>query len=95
MEETLQSDWIWPILFIAQFFQVFALVMNSKLLRDDRWCLAMANSWAISITQFCFVYIVSQTTDPITTFLVAASGGSLGCGLSHLTYTRYIIKEKS
>ena len=95
MQEILHSNWIWPILFLAQFCQVYALVMNSKLLRDDRWILAMANSWVISITQFCFVFVVSQTADPIATFLVAAVGGSLGCGLSHLTYTRFLLKEKS
>ncbi|CAM0104198.1 holin [Vibrio phage 526E57-1] len=94
MESLLQSVWLWPILFIAQFAQVFALVMNSKLLRDDRWILAMCNSWTISITQFIFVYIVAQAHDVWTTFFVAAIGGSLGCGASHLFYTRFIFKGK-
>ena len=94
MESLLNSHWLWPVLFVAQFAQVFALVMNSKLLRDDRWVLAMLNSWTISVTQFAFVYIVAQTTDVFTTFMVAAVGGSLGCGASHLFYTRYVFKGK-
>lgn len=92
MEALVNSDWIYLVLFLAQFFQVFALVMSSKLLRDDRWILAMCNSWLISITQFIFVYIVAQTNDPITTFFIAALGGSLGCGASHHFYTRIIMK---
>ncbi len=82
------------LVFIAQFFSVFTLVMNSKLLRDDRWVLAMMNSWLISITQFVFILVVSRTDDPVATFFFAASGGSLGCGMSHLFYTRYIMREQ-
>lgn len=81
-------------IFIAQFLSVFALVMNSKLLRDDRWKLAMINSWLISITQFIFVYAVAHGSDMLFTFLFAACGGSLGCGCSHLFYTQFIYKEK-
>ena len=82
------------LVFAAQFSSVFALVMNSKLLRDDRWILAMANSLLISLTQFIFVWVVSSTDDPMGTFLAAAVGGSMGCGASHIFYTRYIFKGK-
>ena len=77
---------------LTQFLSVFALVMNSKLLRDDRWVLAMCNSWFISATQFLFIYVVSRTDDPVITFFSAALGGCLGCGASRLFYTRYIMK---
>ena len=80
------------IVMLAQFFAVSALVMNSKLLRDDRWILAMCNSWFISITQFVFIYTVANTDDPVRVFLFAAFGGSVGCGVSHLVYTRWIMK---
>jgi hypothetical protein len=80
-------------IFAAQFFSVFALVMGSKLLRDDRWVLAMMNSWLISITQFLFVYLVSKSADPWALFFWSGAGGSLGCGMSHLTYTRWILKR--
>ena len=84
---------IWlPVVFIAQFSAVFCLVMNSKLLRDDRWQLAMLNSWLISVTQFTFIWVVANTDDPLATFFAAATGGSLGCGVSHLFYTRFIWK---
>lgn len=92
VEEFLNSNWLYLVLFLAKFFEVFALVMSSKMLRDDRWILAMGNSWLIGLTQFAFVYIVAQTTDPITTFLVGGIGGSLGCGASHHFYTRIIMK---
>jgi hypothetical protein len=80
-------------IFTAQFFSVFTLVMGSKLLRDDRWILAMINSWMISVTQFLFVYLVSKSADPLALFFWSATGGSLGCGISHLTYTRWILKR--
>lgn len=85
-------SWFIPLVFLAQFCAVFALVLNSKLLRDDRWQLAMLNSWLISVTQFVFVYVVSQTDAYVITFLSAALGGSLGCGASHLLYTRHIMR---
>lgn len=81
------------LIFFAQFGAVFALVMNSKLLRDDRWQLAMANSWLISITQFIFVWSVATSVTPFATFLCAALGGSLGCGASHLFYTKHIMRK--
>lgn len=82
------------LVFFAQFASVFSLVLNSKLLRDDRWVLAMTNSLLISLTQFIFVWVVSTTDDPVGTFFAAAFGGSLGCGVSHLFYTRYIFRRK-
>ena len=81
------------VIFIAQFASVFALVMGSKLLRDDRWQLAMLNSWLISLTQFAFVMVVATAVSPVATFVCAAMGGSLGCGASHLLYTRYIMRK--
>jgi uncharacterized membrane protein YjjB (DUF3815 family) len=88
------GNYILALVFFAQFASVFALVMNSKLLRDDRWVLAMLNSLLISLTQFIFVYVVSSTGDIYGTFFAAAAGGSLGCGTSHLFYTRFIFKKR-
>ena len=85
------SWWI-LVVFVAQFASVLSLVLNSKFLRDDRWVLAMANSWLISLTQFIFVWVVSQTNTPMITFFAAALGGSLGCGFGHILYTRSLIK---
>lgn len=82
----------YALVFAAQMLSVFALVMGSKLLRDDRWVLAMANSWFISASQFLVMYVFVNATDPMLTFLCAAAGGSVGCGTSHLFYTRYIYK---
>lgn len=85
-------DWWMVLVFMAQFASVFCLVLNSKLLRDDRWVLAMCNSWCISITQFVFVWVVASTNAPLITFFAAASGGSLGCGASHLFYTKHVMR---
>lgn len=82
------------LVLVSQFASVFALVMSSKLLRDDRWVLAMLNSWLISLTQFTFVWVITQTSTPVLTFFCAAIGGSLGCGASHHIYTRYLFKRK-
>lgn len=82
------------IIFAAQFASVFALVMSSKLLRDDRWILAMANSWLISLTQFLFVFLVSKSSDPVAMFFWSALGGSLGCGTSHHFYTHMILNRR-
>jgi hypothetical protein len=86
----MSNEWI---VLLSQFFAVFFLVMNSKLLRDDRWVIAMGNSWLISVTQFVSIYVIANSGDPYYTFWFAATGGSLGCGCSHLFYTRYILKR--
>lgn len=83
------------LIFVAQFFSVFALVMSSKLLRDDRWVLAMINSWLISLTGFLFAYFISRTENPVDLFFWSGLGGSLGCGASHHFYTKYIMKRRS
>jgi len=82
------------LIFVAQFFSVFALVMSSKLLRDDRGKLAMINSWLISLTGVIFVYLAGRTEDPVTLFFWSGLGGSLGCGASHHFYTKVIMKER-
>jgi hypothetical protein len=86
-------SWWVLLVFVAQFASVFCLVMNSKLLRDDRWVLAMCNSWLISLTQFVFVWVVASTSAPLLTFVFAAAGGSLGCGASHLIYTHHVMNR--
>jgi len=82
------------LVFIAQFGAVFFLVLSSKLLRDDKWKGAMLVSWFISITQYIFFYTVTQTDDHVMTFFAGGFGASLGCGVSHLFYTRFIFKKK-
>jgi len=82
------------ILFTAQFFVVFALVMNSKFIRDDRWVLAMINSWFISGSQFASIYFVANNTSGIGVLIAGAAGASLGVASSHLFYTRFLFKEK-
>ena len=84
--------WIF-LVFISQLASVLALVLNSKLLRDDRWQLAMLNSWFISLTQFIFVWVVSNADNPMAILLVSGLGGSLGCGLGHLLYTRLLTRR--
>ena len=85
------------MIFVAQFFAVFFLVMNSKLLRDDRWKIAMGNSWFISLTQYTVTAVIAASVvaggAQVPTFLWMALGGSLGCGASHLFYTRWIMKN--
>lgn len=82
------------LLFGSQFASVFAMVFSSKLLRDDKWKLAMVNSYLITITQLIFVHIVSTSDFGWTILLlVGGTGGSLGCGLSHFIYTKHLLKK--
>lgn len=81
-------------IFLAQFAQIFFLVLSSKLLRDDRWVGAFFTSWCISLTQFIFVYVVATTNEDmiIPVFFSAASGASIGCVVSHFFYLKYMSK---
>lgn len=90
------NDIWWTLLvFLSQLASVLALVLNSKLLRDDRWQLAMINSWLISLTQFLFVWVTANTDNPMAIFFAAGLGGSLGCGAGHLIYTRFLCRKNS
>ena len=84
--EFIKAVIVFAIVFFSQLAQVFTLVTGSKLLRDDRWELAMANSLLITLTQFIFVKAVS-TQSPEVVVLAAGFGGAVGCGLSHHFYT--------
>ncbi len=50
-------------IFFAQFSAVFFLVMNSKLLRDDKWKLAMANSIVLATAQAYDAVFWTQDSD--------------------------------
>lgn len=82
-------------LFLSQFVSVFVMVMNSKLLRDDKWLLAMINSYLITLSQLVFVWIVANGDFSMAMlFFIGGTGGSIGCGLSHFVYTRWLIKRR-
>ena len=75
---------------LAQFLNVFSLVLNSKLLRDDKRYLAMANSIVISASQLFVIYAFTGSSDKYITFVFAAVGGSLGVGYADYLYTKFI-----
>jgi len=81
------------LLFFCQYLVVFFLVMNSKLIRDDRWIIAMVNSLFISASQFTAIYLVANTSEGVGVYICGAIGASLGVASSHLFYTRYIFNR--
>ncbi len=79
-------------LFLASFFSVFLLGLNSQFVRDQMVGLAFVVSWGISTSQFTFTRVISQTSDPLTAFFVAGFGGSFGICASIYFY-RWFFKR--
>lgn len=74
------------LVLLAQFFCVFLLGLNSKLMRDDKWQGAMFVAIFISFSQFAFIYIVANADSPAWVLFYSTIGGSLGIGFSHFFY---------
>ena len=78
-------------LFISQFFAIQLLILNSKLIQNNRVYLAMVNSWLITLTQTIFIYLVANSEiSPMLKFFVSGLGASLGCGAGYYLYKRFI-----
>ena len=76
------------IVFLAALGQVFFLGISSKLLRDDRILAGFIISWFITLTQYTFIYCVTQAGLSTTEFLLSAGlGGSLGITAAQYVYT--------
>lgn len=83
-------------IFLASFFNVMLLGLQSQIVRDQRMAAAFSISWGISVSQYVYTYTVARADgiDAIMTFLSAATGGSLGIVTSILLY-RYMLARKS
>lgn len=82
------------ILFLASFFQVFLLGLNSQFVRNQ-WVIAVfITSWFISVSQFTYTKIValSQGTDILFAFLSSGMGGACGI-VSSIYFYRWLLPK--
>lgn len=74
------------LLAIANFANVFLLVLNSQFARDGKVFLAFMMSWLISVAQFVSIRLIAGADDPVTMFVASAIGSSLGVASSIVFY---------
>ena len=74
------------LLAIANFANVFLLVLNSQFARDGKVFLAFMMSWLISVSQFVSIRLIAGADDPYTMFFASAIGSSLGVASSIVFY---------
>jgi len=81
-------------LFIAQFFNVFLLGLNSQFVRDRFILGAIIMSFNISAAQFIYTRFVSTTDDALYAFVFSSCGGALGISCSIVFYSWFDPKFK-
>jgi len=71
---------ILTLLFIASFFQVFLLGLNSQFVRNQWVSHVFIVSWFISLSQFTYTKIVAMSSgnEMIAAYLATSLGSSLG-----------------
>lgn len=74
------------LLAVANFANVFLLVLNSQFARDGKTLLAFLMSWLISVAQFVSIRLIANADDPLTMFLAMAIGSSIGVASSIVFY---------
>tara|TARA_R110002012_G_scaffold196965_3_gene365483 strand:- start:659 stop:925 length:267 start_codon:yes stop_codon:yes gene_type:complete len=75
------------LVFMASFFAVFLLGLNSKILRDDHILLGSIISWFITIAQYAMTWAVFEAgLSPIEYLVTAGAGGSVGITVSQYLY---------
>jgi hypothetical protein len=78
------------MVFVACFFQVFALGCSSKFLRDDKIVAGFMISWVITVSQYGFTWAVTHAGLTTPTFLLCAGlGGSIGITTAQYFYKWY------
>ncbi len=71
---------------IANFANVFLLVLNSQFARDGKVLLAFLMSWLISLAQVASTRAIATTDDPVNIYFCVAIGSSLGVAASVTFY---------
>ena len=68
------------LIFVASFFQVFLLGLNSQFVRDQQIVMIFMVSWCISCAQFTYTHIVAvaPTDEKLWLFFSSGWGGALG-----------------
>ena len=74
------------MLFVASFFNVFLLGLNSQFVRD-RWIAAcIFISFNISCAQFVYTRVVANSEDVMLSFIGSSLGGAAGIASSIVFY---------
>jgi len=83
-------------IFLASFFQVFLLGLNSQFVRNQWVVPVFIVSWFISMSQFIYTKIIAVTEvgDIIYIFLSSGMGGAMGIVTSIFFYRWLLPKFK-
>ena len=78
------------LVFTASFFQVFLLGFNSKVLRDDKIWTGFCVSWTITMSNYAFIWSVTEAGLSAGQFIFTAGlGGSIGITSAQFFYKWY------
>ncbi len=78
------------MVFLASYFCVLLLGVQSKLMRDDHWFICFFISWMIMFAQTAVTWSIANNHLGMTLYLfVSGWGGSLGIVSSHFVYLWY------
>lgn len=78
------------LVFIASYFSVLLLGLQSKLMRDDHWQVSFFVSWLIMLSHTAVTWSVANNSIGIPLYLfISGWGSSLGIVSSHFLYVWY------
>ena len=78
------------LVFIASYFSVLLLGLQSKLMRDDHWQVSFFVSWLIMLSHTAVTWSVANNSIGIPLYLfISGWGSSLGIVSSHFLYIWY------
>ena len=78
------------LVFVASYFSVLLLGLQSKLMRDDHWQVSFFVSWLIMLSHTAVTWSVANNSLGIPLYLfISGWGSSLGIVSSHFLYIWY------
>lgn len=78
------------LVFVASYFSVLLLGLQSKLMRDDHWQVSFFVSWLIMLSHTAVTWSVANNSLGIPLYLfISGWGSSLGIVSSHFLYVWY------
>lgn len=78
------------LVFVASYFSVLLLGLQSKLMRDDHWQVSFFVSWLIMMSHTAVTWSVANNSLGIPLYLfISGWGSSLGIVSSHFLYIWY------
>ena len=78
------------LVFVASYFSVLLLGLQSKLMRDDHWQASFFVSWLIMLSHTAVTWSIANNSLGIPLYLfISGWGSSLGIVSSHFLYAWY------